>query len=157
MSGAKNNPLDDYLDALLAPPEDSIADWDTLLQQAVEPFTDQPDEKKPDSQADIGLQAEITPSAAATFSASTFSSSTLAPGREPVLCVAEQELPLAGRYSYFLNTLMLLKQLPASRLRLCVLQHCDQTLESLSSDHMGQPFPLWINGVVQSERALSHE
>lgn len=157
MSSAKNNPLDDYLDALLIPAEGPAADWDTLLKQAVEPFADQPDEKKPDSQTDISLQSEITAPAAATFSASTFSSSTLAPGREPVLCVAEQELPLAGRYSYFLNTLMLLKQLPESRLRLCVLQHCDQTLESLAANHSGQPVPLWINGGVRSERALSHE
>lgn len=156
MSTAENNPLGDYLDALLAPPEDPAADWDALLKQAVEPFAEQPEKQVQLKQQDQTDQQDDSDNNEQPKTA-VFSASTLAPGRAPVLCVAEQELPLAGRYSYFLNTLMLLKQLPASRLRLCVLQHCDQTLASLGDDQNSQTLPLWITTFSRAERALSHE
>lgn len=126
-----NNPLGDYLDELLTPTQSAVADWDSMLAEAVEPFQNTPDQAA-EQVAEDATQADFSDT---TVSDAVMAITTIEAGKEPLLAIKPECLNAHERYAELLNNLHLARQLPHSRLRDYVLAACQKTLTEGQSEY----------------------
>jgi len=124
-----DNPLSNYLDELLTPAASPEADWDSLLAEAVEPHRHSEDNSQPYE----------------------FSDSTLEAGYEPVLALKQEHLNSHQSFSQLLLNLTLVRQLPSSRLRQCILTSCSQTLDHFHQSGLG------LNSLSKTSQVICYD